>query len=79
MVQRDNQRGIDSNARIIEWEDGSKSLAVGEEIFDLDFTEQHNTICGLSYGDLYLMKQKLAHKALIKPAKISLSDRKPQI
>ena len=52
-------KGIDSNARIIEWEDGSKSLAVGEEIFDLDFTEQHNTICGLSYGDLYLMKQKL--------------------
>lgn len=38
-VPWDNQKGMESNARIIEWEDGSKSLAIGEDFYDIDFSE----------------------------------------
>jgi RNA polymerase-associated protein LEO1 len=65
----------ESNARVVEWSDGSKSLAIGDEFFDMEFSKVTNSILTLKHEDLMLMKTELKDKAILKPSKTGLKVR----
>lgn len=67
---RSSQRGVESNARIVEWSDGTKSLAIGDTFFDLNFSSVKNTILTFHSDDIDLMKCTLDQKAILKAMKL---------
>ena len=68
-VPRKQRKICESNTRIVEWTDGTKSLAIGDEFFDIDPQNLQNTILTFKHEDLLIMKAHLKKKAILKPAK----------
>lgn len=64
------QRKIcESNTWIIEWSDGTKSLAIGDEFFDIEPQTLQSTILTFKHEDLLIMKAHLKQKAILKASK----------
>ena len=67
----DNKPIIESNTRLIEWEDGSMSVAIGEELFEViaqNISEEHNYIFQRHAGAGCMeVLGRLERKLLIRP------------
>ncbi|CAI2364808.1 unnamed protein product [Moneuplotes crassus] len=62
---------IESNAKIVEWSDGTFSMMIGDEILDLNFSKTTNSHLYLKTDDLLVHKNKVNRKCLVKPSKES--------
>ena len=62
-------RKIESNTRVVEWSDGTHSLVVGDEYFDMTFSKANNTHVYVKAEDLLIQKNKVNKKCIIKPSK----------
>lgn len=64
---REGNGGLESNARIVRWEDGSMSLQVGHEHFDIDFKPE-TTLSNSQQENVDLHRRKRAEPDETKPA-----------
>ena len=62
---------IETNTKIVEWSDGTSSLVVGDEYFDMIHSKSNNTHVYLKSDDLLVHKHKVENKVIIKPSNIS--------
>ena len=58
---------IESNAKIVQWSDGSYSLTIGEEIFDIQAEELRKTNCFVEFEKFAIYKGKIKQKMIVKP------------
>jgi len=73
MHSRDGGQAMESNSRFLQWSDGSWSLAVGDELFDVQVEPNELSLICAAHEDLYLQKCKVDSKMIVKP---SLRSRK---
>lgn len=59
---RHDSQHIESNTRVVEWSDGTFSLVVGDEYFDMTFSKTNHTHVYLKTDDLLIQKHKLDKK-----------------
>lgn len=60
---------IESNAKIIEWDDGSFSVAIGDEMFDVRKEEIHNSSIYIKYdSEIVVQKSGISDKIFVKPS-----------
>ncbi|CAI2380443.1 unnamed protein product [Moneuplotes crassus] len=62
---------IETNTKVVEWSDGTFSLIVGDETFDLNFSKSSNCHVYLKTDDLLVHKNQVERKCLVKPSKMS--------
>ena len=68
---RRNEAGQpESNSRLVRWEDGSYTLFIGNEAFEVDLTDQAYTFNSLRYQDKYFLQNRIGSKMLFKPCSI---------
>ena len=60
--EKSYDKKIESNTRIIEWSDGSHSIVVGDEYFDMNFSKSKHTHVYLKSDDLLIHKNKMSQK-----------------
>ena len=61
-------RDIESNARIIEWSDGTYQMALGKQLFDLRFEEDDSMKLFTKLGDYLVSKSEVNKKVFLIPA-----------
>jgi hypothetical protein len=68
-----NNRKIESNARIVEWSDGSYQLIIGEEHFDIMFSNMDNVRFGVEDKDqnLTLINKPIKKRMILTPSEFS--------
>ena len=69
--ERYPDRKIESNTRVVEWSDGTHSIIVGDEYFDMNFSKSNHSHVYLKSDDILVHKNKMNQKCIIKPSKIS--------
>ena len=62
MAPKDANESVESNTRLIEWSDGTKSLVIGDEMFNLDKAVMGEHIVALEHEDLLLSKGVIEEK-----------------
>mmetsp|Transcript_15166 Transcript_15166/g.14761 ORF Transcript_15166/g.14761 Transcript_15166/m.14761 type:complete len:155 (-) Transcript_15166:215-679(-) len=62
-----DEKKIESNAKIIKWSNGSYSLAIGEEMFDIQMEPINKTYCFSQFESFSLLKEKVENKMTVKP------------
>ena len=67
---------IESNTKIVEWSDGTHSLIVGDEYFDMGFSKATNTHVYLKTDDLMIHKNQIDRKCIVKPSILSKRAKK---
>ncbi|KAH3671257.1 hypothetical protein OGAPHI_000480 [Ogataea philodendri] len=60
-----------SNSSIVEWEDGSMSLKIGEEYFDIRVKKNEDDLLVIEQGDLYVPVQELDRSIQVLPSSTS--------
>ena len=61
--------GVESNARLVEWSDGTFSIAIGDELFEIRQEDLHNSSVFLKYdSEIAVMKSALTEKMYVKPS-----------
>jgi hypothetical protein len=81
----DNQLGIKtnkqiiSNAKIIEWSDGSSQLLIGNEYYDIRLSELNNIHFGITTHDSIIVNKPIKQRMIITPLdskreKIAIAD-----
>lgn len=68
---RVNGKDIQSNAKIVEWSDGSRQLLIGDEYFDLMFSTMDNVRFGLKDDD----NISIINKPIIKRMLLTQSEK----
>ena len=59
---------IESNSRIVEWSDGSLSLAIGDQFFDIRREDLYNSDIFVKYdSEMALLKSGVQNKLLVYP------------
>jgi hypothetical protein len=76
--QKNNLALKESNARIVEWSDGSMQLIIGEEYFDIILSNMDNVRIGLKDSDneMILINKPVKQRMLLTPSEYSSSVRK---
>ena len=59
---------MESNAKVVEWSDGSKSLVIGDQVFEVQSENVHRAQCFAQYQRFYLLKGQVASKMIVKPS-----------
>lgn len=59
-----------SNARLVRWEDGSYTMFIGNEAFEVSLTGQSHTYHSLRYKEMFFLHNKVHAKMLFKPCSI---------
>ena len=68
---RSSEEGLsESNARLVRWEDGSYTMHIGTEAFEVNMTDQPFTYTSLRHRDMYFMHNKIQAKMLFTPCSI---------
>ena len=62
LAPKDANESVESNTRLIEWSDGTKSLVIGDEMFNLDKAVMGEHIVALEHEDLLLSKGVIEEK-----------------
>ena len=47
---------MESNAKVVEWSDGTKSLVIGDQVFEVQSENVHRAQCFTQYQRFYLLK-----------------------
>lgn len=63
-----NNKVMESNAKIVEWSDGTKSLVIGDKHFEIQTEPVHSTQCFANYKKMALLKGQVADKMIVKPS-----------
>ncbi len=64
----DGGKAIESNARIIEWSDGTYQLAVGKQLFDIRMEDEHHMKVFAKLEDYLISKSEVNKKIILVPA-----------
>ena len=60
---------IESNARIVEWDDGTFSFSIGDEMFDIRKEDLHNSSLFLKFdSEMAIQKSAISEKIFVKPS-----------
>ena len=59
---------MESNAKVVEWSDGTKSLVIGDQVFEVQSENVHRAQCFAQYQRFYLLKGQVASKMIVKPS-----------
>ena len=63
-----SRQGIESNSRMVEWSDGSYSLIIGDEVFDIRQEDLPESGIFLKYDtELAVLKDTIDSKIFVKP------------
>lgn len=65
---RENE--LESSAKLVKWEDGSYTLFIGEEGFEVNIVNNTHTYSFLRYKDAYVEQQEVPKKIMFKPCSI---------
>jgi RNA polymerase-associated protein LEO1 len=60
----------ESNAKLVKWEDGSFTMFIGNEAFEVTITENPHTYSYIRHRGLYLKAQEASKKIMFKPCSI---------
>ena len=58
---------MESNTKVVEWSDGSKSLVIGDQIFEIKIEAVHRAQCFAQYSKFNLLKGQVSKRMLVKP------------
>ena len=61
----------ESNAKLVKWEDGSFTMFIGNEAFEVTMTENPHTYSYMRHRGLYLKSQEATKKIMFKPCSIN--------
>ena len=53
---------------MVEWSDGTKSLVIGDQIFEIQSEPVHRAQCFASYSKFQLLKGQISSKMIVKPS-----------
>lgn len=59
---------MESNAKVVEWSDGTKSLFIGDQVFDVQSEMVHRAQCFAQYSKFLLLKGQVSSKMIVKPS-----------
>jgi len=59
---------MESNTKVVEWSDGSKSLIIGNQVFDIQSEKMHRAQCFAQYSNFQLLKGQVSSKMIVKPS-----------
>ena len=68
---RDNEGVKESNAKLVKWEDGSYTMFIGSEAFEVTATENPHTYSYMRHRGMYLKAQETTRKIMFKPCSIN--------
>jgi len=57
-----------SNARLVEWNDGTKTLVIGNQQYEVQNEPMNSTMCFAQYKKFSLLKGNVSHKMIVKPS-----------
>ena len=60
----------ESNAKLVKWEDGSYTMFVGNEAFEVTITENHHTFSYVRHRGIYIKGKETSKKMMFKPCSI---------
>ena len=69
-------RSMQSNTKFVEWSDGSRSLVIGDEFFEIKKVNCSNSIAFLKYDNIHLQKHPINEKAIIQLSRDKFKDMK---
>ena len=58
---------MESNTRLVEWSDGTKSLMIGGQMFEIQHEPVHNTLLYAQHKKYSLLKGQVTDKMIVKP------------
>jgi Leo1-like protein len=58
---------VESNAKIVKWSDGTYSLAIGEEFFDMNIESLSKRQCFAKHDNISLYKGTVERRIIVKP------------
>lgn len=61
---------VESNAKLVQWEDGSFALFIGSEAFEVSIGQNRHMDSYLLFRDQYVYQQAVPHKMMFKPFSI---------
>jgi RNA polymerase-associated protein LEO1 len=65
------EKGVkESNAKLVKWEDGSYTMFVGNEAFEVTITENHHTFSYVRHRGVYIKGKETVKKMMFKPCSI---------
>lgn len=70
---RENEGKKESNAKLVKWEDGSYTMFIGGEAFEVTITENPHTFSYIRHRGIYIKAQEAAKKIMFKPHSIKHS------
>ena len=59
---------MESNTKVVEWSDGTKSLVIGDQIFEIQTEAVHRAHCFAQYSKFQLLKGQINSKMIVKPS-----------
>lgn len=59
---------MESNTKVVEWSDGTKSLVIGDQIFDIQTEPVVRAHCFAQYSKFNLLKGQVTSKMIVKPS-----------
>ena len=59
---------MESNARVIQWSDGTSSLAIGDQLFEITKEPVLNTQVFTHFHTMSLLKGNVEEKMIVKPS-----------
>ena len=59
---------MESNAKVIEWSDGTISLVIGDQTFEVQTEKVHRAQCFAQYQKFSLLKGQISSKMIVKPS-----------
>ena len=59
---------MESNTKVVEWSDGSRSLVIGDQVYDIQSEVVHRAQCFAQYGKFLLLKGQVGSKMIVKPS-----------
>lgn len=64
---------IESNARLVEWEDGSYGIYVGDKYYDIDGESPHNQMVYTVSDDLMILQNRVAYSGNIRQNRLPVA------
>ncbi|CDW86789.1 UNKNOWN [Stylonychia lemnae] len=71
-----NNKKIESNAKIVQWSDGTYSLAIGNELFEMSIENLTNRQSYAQFEKFHLFKGNVTKKIIVKPPPKSSRNQK---
>ncbi|CAG9335480.1 unnamed protein product [Blepharisma stoltei] len=68
--RQDENGQMQSNAKLVKWEDGSYTMFIGSDAFEVTQTENPHTYSYLRIKDMYVEQQEASNKLMFKPCSI---------